>query len=97
MLLSGCSGMVVSLFTRPVAEEKLERFYNLLRTPVQPDEEIAKSCTLPEGVEPGPRHVFFSASSWEIPIPSRKALLGLAVGWGCVLAIIAVVAFWVAD
>ena len=91
------AGMVVSLFTRPVTKEKLERFYNLLRTPVQPDEEIAKSCTLPAGVEPGPRHVFFPDSSWEIPVPSRKALLGLAAGWGCVLAIIAVVAFWIAD
>ena len=91
------AGMVASLFTRPVPDEKLERFYNLLRTSVQPDEEIAKSCTLPEGVEPGPRHVFFPDSSWEIPVPSRKALLGLAAGWGCVLAIIAVVAFWIAD
>ena len=61
------------------------------------DEEIEKPCTLPEGVKPGPRHVFFPDSSWEIPVPSRKALLGLATGWGCVLAIIAVVAFWIAD
>jgi Na+/proline symporter len=91
------AGIVVSLLTKPVDIKRLEKFYNLLRTPVQPDEKIETSCTLPEGVEPGPRQVFFPNSHWEIPVPGRRTLLGLAAGWACVLAIIAVVAFWIAD
>lgn len=91
------AGMAVSLFTQPVSEEKLDRFYGLLRTPVRPDEEVAGSCALPEGVEPGPRNVFFPSSNWEIPKPSKTALIGLAAGWVCVLLIIGLVAFWIAD
>ncbi|MGB0578363.1 MAG: sodium:solute symporter family protein [Limisphaerales bacterium] len=90
------AGIVVSLFTQPVSDEKLDRFYGLLRTPVQPDEELTESCTLPQGMEPGPRKVFFPNSNWEIPIPGKTALLGLAAGWACVLSIIGVVYFWIA-
>lgn len=90
------AGIVVSLFTKPVSDEKLDRFYGLLRTPVQPDEELTESCALPQGVEPGPRNVFFPNSSWEIPKPGKTALVGLAAGWACVLLIIGVVYFWIA-
>ena len=91
------AGVVVSLLTRPVSYEKIERYYQLLRTPVSPDEEIAEPCTLPEGVEPGPRRVFFPNSNLEIPVPSRRSLLGLLAGWACVFAIIGSVVVWIAD
>ncbi|MDF1862806.1 MAG: sodium:solute symporter family protein [Verrucomicrobiales bacterium] len=90
-------GIVVSLFTRPVSERKLQRFYSLLRTPVEPGEEILESCTLPEGARPGPRRVFFPSSNLELPIPGRRAVLGFLAGWLVVGSIIASVAIWIAD
>jgi Na+/proline symporter len=86
------AGILVSLLTQPVTEEKLDNFYNLLRTPVQPDEDILASCTLPVGATPGPRNVLFPQSNWEIPVPTRTAMIGFAVGWVCVLALIGAVA-----
>lgn len=90
------AGILVSMFTKPVREEKLENFYSLLRTPVKPNEVIDSPCTLPEGAEPGPRKVFFPNSNWEIPIPSARAVAGFVFGWLVVGAIIAGVAFWIA-
>lgn len=91
------AGIVVSLFTQPVAHGKLERFHNLLRTPVAPGEVVPAPCTLPEGVEPGPRRVFWPDSGFEIPIPSRRGVLGFLAGWVCVFAIIGWVVIWIAD
>lgn len=91
------AGFFVSVFTRPVPGEKLQRFYNLLRTPVTPNEEIDQPCMLPDGVEPGPRNVFFPNSNFEIPIPGRRAVLGFLAGWACVFAIIGAVVVWIAD
>lgn len=90
-------GIVVSLRTKPVKEEKLEVFYSLLRTPVKPGEVYGEPCTLPEGVEPGPRRVWFPNSNLEIPIPSRRAIFGFLAGWIVVGGIIALVAFWIAE
>ncbi|MEN8716641.1 MAG: sodium:solute symporter family protein [Verrucomicrobiales bacterium] len=85
-------GIIVSLFTRPVKGKKLDRFYNLLRTPVTPDEGQSDPCTLPEGVEPGPRNVIFPQSNLEIPKPGKLAVLGFLAGWLMVGAIISSVA-----
>ena len=90
------AGILVSLVTRPVAREKLDNFYALLRTPVLPDEVIEKPCTLPARVEPGLRRVFFPESNLEIPIPGKRAVAGFVTGWMVVAAIIASVWFWVA-
>ena len=81
-------GIVVSLLTAKNDSVKLDRFYELLRTPVQRDEVIDAPCTLPVGVIPLPRRVFFPTTSLELPIPSRFAMSGFAVGWLLVLAII---------
>lgn len=89
-------GIVVSLFTKPEPEEKLERFYQLLRTPVQSGEEITQPCRLPDGVEPGPRRVLFPESNLEIPRPTMRAMAGFLVGWLIVAAIIGGVWKWVA-
>ncbi|NNE93351.1 MAG: sodium:solute symporter family protein [Verrucomicrobiales bacterium] len=91
------AGIVVSLFTKRVSAEKLDNFYGLLRTPVQPDEEIPAPCRLPEDVEPGPRRVFFPNTELEIPKPGKRAILGFLVGWAVVGAIIAGVAVWIAE
>lgn len=91
------AGIGVSLVTKPVAEKKLDVFYSLLRTPVRPGEPQAEPCTLPEGVEPGRRNVFFPSTSLEIPRPGPRAVLGFLAGWAVVFAIIGLVAWGIAD
>jgi len=41
------SGIVVSLLTKPVSKEKLDNYYALIRTPINPGEQPAVPCTLP--------------------------------------------------
>jgi len=81
-------GIVISLCTRKNEQRQLDRFYELMRTPVQADEVISAPCTLPIGVTAPPRRVLFSSSSLEIPVPSRWAMSGFLVGWLLVFAII---------
>lgn len=88
-LVSGLlAGIAVSLITKPIAQEKLERFYALTRTPVAPEEENLEPCTLPEGAEVPPRRTLFQSTSLEIPIPSLRGVVGFAAGWLFVGAII---------
>ena len=88
-------GWLVSRFTRPVPAVQLDRFYGLLRTPVQKGEILSQPCTLPQGIEAAPRRVFFPSSDWEIPIPGRRAVLGFVAGWLVVGGIIGGVWVWV--
>jgi Na+/proline symporter len=82
------AGIVVSLFTKPVAEEKLDNFYALVRTPVKPGEQVSVPCTLPDdAVVPEKRNIFPN-TSLEIAIPSRTSVVGFLAGWVCVAAII---------
>ena len=90
------AGIVVSLFTRPVDESKLDNFYALLRTPVEPGERIERPCTLPADAVVPPRRVLFPDSNWEIPVPARRAVAGFLVGWVLVALIIASVAWGIA-
>jgi len=81
-------GIVVSLFTRPVSEEKLDNFYALVRTPVKPGEQVSVPCTLPDdAVVPEKRNIFPN-TSLEIAIPTRTSVIGFLAGWVCVAAII---------
>ena len=75
------AGVVVSLLTKPVSEEKLNTYYALIRTPVAPDEIIPAPCKLPVDAVVPPKRSFFPNSSLEILIPSRTAILGFLVGW----------------
>jgi len=81
-------GIVVSLLTRPVPEEKLDTFYALTRTPIVPGEEPGAPCTLPDGVVPQPRRNLLPCKSLEIPVPSVTSVVGFVVGWVCVAALI---------
>ena len=79
------AGIVVSLGTRPVAEEKLARFYELVRTPVVEGEPpVEQPCTIPAGVAIPPKRLVFPNSSLEIQVPGRDAVLGFAASWGLV-------------
>jgi Na+/proline symporter len=82
------AGIVVSLFTKPVAAEKLDKFYALIRTPIAPDEQISAPCTLPADAVIPPKRVLFPNTNFEIMTPSRTSVLGFLVGWGCVAIII---------
>ncbi|MCH7557486.1 MAG: sodium:solute symporter family protein [Planctomycetes bacterium] len=82
------AGIVVSLFTKPVSEEKLDNFYALVRTPIKPGEQVSVPCTLPDdAVVPEKRNIFPN-TSLEIAIPSRTSVVGFLAGWVCVAAII---------
>ncbi len=82
------AGIGISLLTRPVAKEKLDRFYALTRTPIAGDEATAEPCTLPPGVEAPPRRMLVTAGGLEIPMPSRTSVVGFAAGWMAVVALI---------
>jgi Na+/proline symporter len=47
MTVAVAAGVVVSLFTRPVSQDKLDRFYTLSRTPIAPGEQLVEPCVLP--------------------------------------------------
>jgi len=85
------SGIGVSLLTRPVAAEKLEKFYALTRTPVTLGEQVDQPCTLPAGAIVPERRNLLPNTSLEIAIPSRISVLGFLAGWACVAAIVACV------
>lgn len=74
-------GILVSLATRPVGEEKLNRFYQLTRTPVQPGEKIVEPCTLPAGMEISARPMWITAFGLEIPKPSKTSVIGFLLSW----------------
>jgi len=82
------AGIAVSLVTPRVDRKKLDNFYALTRTPVQLGEQITEPCTLPEGTTPAPRRVVLGRTSLEIPIPTRRAVIGFLVGCALVVGII---------
>jgi len=81
-------GIVVSLFTKPVSEEKLDNFYALVRTPVKSGEQVSVPCTLPDDALVPEKRNIFPNTSLEIAIPSRTSVVGFLAGWVCVAAII---------
>ena len=86
--------VVVSLLTRPVSEEKLERFYGCLRTPVGPDEPETEPFTLPPGVEPPPRRVLIDIPGFEIPMPTFVGVAGVVVT-SAVVGVFIWVVYWI--
>ncbi len=75
------AGIIASLLTKPVAKEKLDNFYALIRTPIKQGEKVPAPCTLPvDAVVPEKRNIFPN-TSLEIPIPSVTSVLGFIAGW----------------
>ena len=89
MVAAITAGVVVSLLTRPVDKERLDRYYQLTRTPIAPGEEIVVPCQLPEGVLPAQRKMLTTAFGLEIPMPSKVSVLGFTAGWIGVISLIA--------
>ena len=81
-------GVVVSLLTPRVTEERLNLFYNLTRTPISDGEVVRQSCTMPEGVIAAERTMLCTALDLEVPMPSRTSIAGFIAGWIAVAALI---------
>lgn len=81
-------GIFVSLATRPVANEKLDLFYQLTRTPVAAGEVISSPCTLPESTPPAQRRQVANRFGLELPVPSRVSVIGFLAVWFSVAALI---------
>ena len=89
MVCAIAAGIVVSLLSRPVEKERLDRYYQLTRTPIAEGEEIVTPCRLPDGVSPAHRKMLTTAFGLEIPMPSKVAVLGFTAGWIGVISLIA--------
>jgi Na+/proline symporter len=85
------AGVVVSLFTPRVPAARLQRFYDLTRTPVKEGEVVERPCTLPVGVVPPSRKMLLTAFGLEVPMPSKTSILGFVAG--CVAAALLVIAY----
>jgi Na+/proline symporter len=81
-------GIVVSLLTKPPDKEKLDKFYECIRTPITPNEPETEPFTLPPGVAPAPRNSIFRHPDIEIPKPTRTSIVGFFAGWAGVITLI---------
>jgi Na+/proline symporter len=83
-------GIVVSVFTKKNSKEKLDNFYNLIKTPVEDHEPPApRPCVLPSGTPPKERKkIFPSADSLELYLPSRTTWVGFVITTAAVLLLI---------
>ena len=86
--------VVVSLVTRRVPAENLNRLYACLRTPIGPDEPETEPFTLPAGAQPGPRKVLIDHPDLEIPRPTAVGIFGFAAAWVGVALLIGAV-YWI--
>jgi Na+/proline symporter len=86
--------VVVSLLTRPVPAERLDRFYECLQTPIGAGEPETEPFTLPAGVQPGPRNVLIQHRDFEIPRPSAIGIVGFAAAWLGVALLVSAV-YWI--
>jgi len=94
-LSSGFVSLVlVSLFTRRMPAERLDRLYACLRTPIGKDEPEGDVFTLPEGVEAAERRVLIDHPDFEIPRLSLVGVVGFAASWAAVGGLIACV-YWI--
>jgi len=87
--------ILVSLVTARTPAERLDRFYDCLRTPIGKDEPHLAPFTLPPGVTPGPPNKLVDLPDLEIPKPTLVGMAGFAFFWSMVAAMIAFV-FWMA-
>lgn len=83
--------IVVSLLTKRVDAHKLDLFYDTLRTPIQPNENIVESLRLPAGVEAAPQNKLINHPDLEIQVPTRRGIVGFLLAWLMVIALIVLV------
>lgn len=86
--------IIVSLFTKRVPAENLDRFYACLRTPIGPEEPETEPFTLPAGVEPAKRKTLIDHPDFEIPRPTLIGIGGFLAAWAGVGLLIGAV-YWI--
>jgi Na+/proline symporter len=82
------AGIIVSLITKPLPDEKLDNFYALVRTPVVPGEKVAAPCTLPQGAVVPPRRNLIPSKNLEFMVPSSTSIIGFVAGSACIAVLI---------
>lgn len=75
------AGIAASLLTSRPPREDINRFHDLIRTPIAAGEIITQPCHLPEGTIPATRPSWFPGTDFEIPAPSRVSAIGFALSW----------------
>jgi len=83
--------IAVSLMTRRPDSTKLDLFYDTLRTPIQPGEQVVESLRLPAGVQPAPQNKLIDHPDLEIQVPTRRGIVGFLLAWLMVIALIGIV------
>ncbi len=73
--------IIVSLVTPKTPHERLQRFYDLTRTPIEPGEVVTVPCHLPAGVTPPHRTMLLTIGGLEVPMPSGTSIVGFLGGW----------------
>ncbi len=79
-------GVVTSLVTRPQPLQQLDRFFTLLRTPIQEGEIVLSPCSVPENNNV--REPVIEFAGFQFPKPTRLGMTGFAVAWALVFAIV---------
>ncbi|MFP6668953.1 MAG: hypothetical protein VB876_16695 [Pirellulales bacterium] len=74
------SGIIVTFLTPRDPQEKLDRFYRVMRTPVKEGEKVESPCTLPEDAEP-PVPKWFNHPDIELPRPTKLDVIGFLASW----------------
>lgn len=82
------TAVMVSLLTPRTPKERLDRFYECLRTPIAPGEPETQPFTLPPGAVPAPRNVLIKHPDFEFPKPSPSGVIGFLAGWAFVAFLI---------
>jgi hypothetical protein len=86
--------IIVSLFTRRVSGEKLDRVYAAVHTPVHESEpHDPRPFSLPPGMTPTEPRKLINHPDFEIPMPTLVGMAGFAFFWAWVVGLIAFV-YW---
>jgi Na+/proline symporter len=75
------AGILVSLVSRRTPKEKLDRFFQLIRTPVREGEKVESPCTLPVDHLSTEEGKLIPLADLEIPKPSVLGMGGFAAAW----------------
>jgi hypothetical protein len=88
------AGILVSLFTRRPQQERLDRFFSCVHTPVAVEEpHTTEPFKLPAGIEPVTPKKWIDHPDFEIPAPTRIGMAGFIIFWILVVAMIQFV-YW---
>jgi Na+/proline symporter len=89
MTAATLAGVLVSLVTTRCDAARLQLFYDLIKTPILPDEIVLTPCTMPVGAQTPARAMLLQRWDFEIPRPSATSVWGFVAG---VLSSVAMVA-----